>query len=225
LDGHGVGNNTWIDFLEATRSLPLILQRLFRSDNKPLEPSEHRLGPKCYLFGHGLGATYAFITASRQDSARYLQGVIALSPAVTPLTKLKKSIYLKYRLLSNFFHFYGFFNTLSYLLQNTQNFYPVSYKIGIQEKEQLSFFLEETFSKKQVLSNITIPVLWVHSVKDKNFDYEASTRHMMSISSSLFMYHHEKFSYEDLIFSKNLIELFTDFIKNLEGIEVLEAKA
>ena len=66
FDGHGMNHVTHLDFQETSRSLSLILQRLYGSKNGE-GIGAVRSGPSCYFFGHGMGASYAMIAAARSD--------------------------------------------------------------------------------------------------------------------------------------------------------------
>ena len=70
-DGHGVDGSSILDFQQATRSIPLIIYRLF-GDEERTGLSAKRIGPSCFLMGHSMGAAYALIAATRHDVAKIL---------------------------------------------------------------------------------------------------------------------------------------------------------
>jgi pimeloyl-ACP methyl ester carboxylesterase len=80
-DGHGAEGASHLDFQAATRTLPLVLQKVLGEPGKGLLPAlagRHSV----FLAGHSFGASLALIAASRPDVARLVSGVLAVSPVV-----------------------------------------------------------------------------------------------------------------------------------------------
>lgn len=70
LDGHSASAQALFDPRLATRTLPLVIDRLFRLPSVPV----------LHVIGHGFGATLAWLAACRPDAALRLRSVACLSP-------------------------------------------------------------------------------------------------------------------------------------------------
>lgn len=192
-DGHGVSGGSSLDMQTASRSIPLLLQRLF-GESGATNLQLKRPGPLCFLMGHAAGAAYGLLAASRADCAKLLTGVIAVSPTVNTgsdgtfrrerLTILNPIAWFKDFL--SLVPFYGFSGVMPPSMKRQLKTFPLRLRIGIDREVQLADFVNETFAARKVLRNVQTPVLWLHGAKDKRVPFERALPLMSEIPSALF---------------------------------------
>lgn len=210
-DGHGLGSATTLDFQDATRSIPLILQRLY-GDEEQSGLGQRRVGPACFLMGHSMGGAMTLIAATREDIARMVQGVIVLSPAVSiaPTRRFMSDVgnYLSLKSwsydLANKISYYGLYGLLFALGSAKRRKFPLRMKLSINYIEQARHFVYEIFEKRRLLRQVKTPVLWFHGMQDGVVPFESASSLMMEIRSAFFSYHdvergHLRLSFSDQI--------------------------
>ena len=218
-DGHGGSGNSYFDVQETTRSIPLILQRLFGSTGgKKL--GKERKGPLCFLMGHGLGASYSLIAATRQDVSQHVAGVIALSPSIV-LDKSSSIFGDAWSLFSlpawtsdfaNKFSYYGFGWIWGIIWGLSSKKFPLRAKLYISADEQVKKFVHEAFSERKLLRHVKTPVLWLHARKDSHASYLKSLPLMMEIPTAFFSYHDEERDYLRMALSDKIQYFCSEFI-------------
>jgi alpha-beta hydrolase superfamily lysophospholipase len=173
-DGHGEKGSLW-DVSTATRSLPLILHKLYATlGEAPL--SHVQQFPKCFLMGNSFGATLALLAAARPDTAPLISGVVAISPMITlagmdPENKTRKRFRGGIRALrKNSFHM----------------------GMGIDPFDQVRAFLLENIEKRSLLQNVQAPVLWMHGARDRLVPVDSAVQKMTKIPAALFTHIDEK---------------------------------
>ena len=70
IDGHSRAGSALFEPRLASRTLPLVLERLCRLP----------LAPEIHLIGHGFGGTLAWLAACREDAPRWIRSAACLSP-------------------------------------------------------------------------------------------------------------------------------------------------
>lgn len=192
-DGHGPSGASPLDFQGATRSLPLLLQKLFGASGVGLMPEVHE-GPPVFLMGHSMGAAFALICASRPDVARHVSGVVAVSPAIcAQVADYRRAERFAFaspgNWLSDFLGrvpHYGVRAMLPRPGGRRHEAFPVRAKVGLSLSEQLHAFLRETFEERRVLRKVHVPVLWLHGAKDQFVPLAKAQALLAEIPSALF---------------------------------------
>lgn len=223
-DGHGIGASSMLDLQEATRSIPLILQRLYGEENGT-GLNAKRNGPACFLMGHSFGASLALIAVTRQDVYKNIYGVIAVSPLLS-LQSFFKTIKEFFGLLrpsvwftdfANKFGFYGILGFFPPYCSFRRKKYPIRLKLDIDYLEQAREFVRETFENRRILRQVKTPVLWFHGLKDSLCPYYKACRFMLDIPSAFFSFSDDKRGHLRMIFSDKVMASSIKFIeKNTE---------
>lgn len=194
-DGHGASVSSHLDVQQATRSVPLILQKLYGNLGEA-GYGAIRPGPDCFLMGFAAGAALALMTAARPEMVDLLKGVIAISPTVI----LEGTVDSKTELLNclrpfSVLHdvvgrisYYGVSGVLPALSQKRKRNFPLRMRVGSSPVDQMRVFVNETFQVRKVLRQIQIPVLWMHGRKDQVAPYEKAMELMTEIPAAMFSY-------------------------------------
>lgn len=219
-DGHGIDGSSVLDFQQATRSLPLLLDRLYGTESG-VGLNAKRKGPLCFLMGHSMGASFVLIAATRSDVARNIHGVIAVSPALCINSHsraagelwnyLYPSAWIKDFL--NKFSYYGIDGLFPAVGSFKRKSFPIRMRTAINYSEQARKFVAETFVRRRILRDIRSPVLWLHGMKDKVAPYPIVASLMMDISSGFFAYNDEKRGHLRMAFSDQIPKYCSSFIK------------
>jgi alpha-beta hydrolase superfamily lysophospholipase len=218
-DGHGVTGGSSLDMQSASRSLPLLLQRLY-GESGAAALTAKRPGPLCFLMGHAAGAAYALLTASRSDCAKILSGVIAVSPTVNTCsdgtfrrerwTVLNPMAWFKDFLA--LVPYYGVAGVMPPSAKRQTKTFPLRLRIGIDREMQLADFVSETFAARKVLRNVQTPVLWFHGAKDKRVPFERALPLMTEIPSALFTHVDEQRGHTRMMYSSEVPDYAAKFI-------------
>jgi alpha-beta hydrolase superfamily lysophospholipase len=191
-DGHGVSTSSVLDLQSATRSLPLVLQKIYGEPGL-VQFRVGRPGPKCFLMGHSAGAMLALLCATRPDFAEVLSGIIAVSPSIVlndldaqmePFLFLRPNAWLHD--LVGRVPYYGLRGVLPMSARKRASQFPVRKRIGITHLEQLRLFVQETFEHRKVLRDVCVPVLWLHGGRDRFVPLDDAEKLMSEIPSALF---------------------------------------
>lgn len=219
-DGHGVNGGSSLDMQTASRSLPLLLQKLY-GEGGAAQFTPNRHGPACFLMGHAAGASYGLLAASRSDCAKIISGVIAVSPAVNTSqdgtfkrerwTVLNPAAWIKDFL--GLLPFYGFSGVVPPSLKRQVKNFPLRLRIGIDREVQLANFVNETFAARRVLRNVRTPVLWLHGARDKRVPFERALTLMTEIPSALFTHVDENRGHTRIMFSSEAPTYAAKFIE------------
>lgn len=226
-DGHGIDGSSVLDFQQATRSLPLLIERLYGTESG-MGLSAKRQGPACFLMGHSMGASYTLIAATRNDVARNIDGIIAVSPALSINTYssaagelwnyLYPSAWLKD--FVNKFSYYGLDGLFPAVGSFKRKSFPIRVKTAISYAEQARYFVSETFEKRRILRDIRTPVLWLHGMKDKIAPYPNVASLMMEIPSVFFAHNDEKRGHLRMAFSDQIPKYCASFIKQCSDLKI-----
>ncbi len=218
-DGHGVNGGSSLDMQTASRSLPLVLQKLY-GEGGSAQLTSHRKGPACFLMGHAAGASYGLLTASRADCAKIISGVIAVSPTVNTChdgsfkrerwTVLSPAAWFKDFL--GLLPFYGLSGVIPPSFKRQQKSFPLRLRIGIDTEVQLANFVNETFAARRVLRNVKTPVLWFHGARDKRVPLERALSLMTEIPSALFTHVDENRGHTRIMYSAEVPAYAAKFI-------------
>jgi len=218
-DGHGVSGGSALDLQSATRSVPLMLQRLYGKTGEAAL-NEKRPGPACFLMGCASGAAYGLLAASRKDCAQILSGVIAVSPTVNTGsdglfkrergTLLSPAAWLKDLLAV--VPFYGLSGVVPFSQKRQSKTFPLRLRIGISWERQLADFVSETFAKRKVLRNVQTPVLWLHGAKDKRVPMERARPLMLEIPAALFTHVDANRTHTRMMYSSEVPKYAAKFI-------------
>ena len=220
-DGHGAGASSLLDVQEATRSIPLLIQRLYGQENGT-GLNAKRSGPRCFLMGHSFGASLSLIAATREDVCRQVYGVIAVSPvlSIQSFFGISQEIfcYLNPRAwFSDFANKLGFYGVLG-LLPAFGSFkrkqHPLRMKLDIDYIDQAREFSEETFENRRILKKVQTPVLWFHGMKDTVSPYYQACQFMLEICSAFFSVCDDDRGHLRMIFSDKVASSSIKFIKN-----------
>ena len=220
-DGHGAGGSSFLDLQEATRSIPILLQRLYGEENGS-GLNEQRKGPRCFLMGYSFGASLALIAATRGDVFKHIFGVIAVSPVLS-VQSFFRAFFEIFSLLSPFSLIYDFANKFSFyrlwgfmpsysLLKKKKS--PLKMKLNINYVEQTRNFVKETFENRQILKKVKTPVLWLHGKKDSVCPYYKACQLMLNIPSAFFSICDDERGHFRMIFSDHVTESSMNFIDN-----------
>lgn len=219
-DGHGIDGSSVLDFQQATRSLPLLIERLYGTESG-IGLSAKRKGPACYLMGHSMGASFALIAATRNDVSRNINGVIAVSPAlcINSYSRAAAELWNYFypsawvKDFLNKFSYYGVDGLLPAAGSFKRKSFPIRMKTAINYAEQARHFVSETFEKRRILRDIKSPVLWMHGMKDKIAPYPMVASLMMEIPSGFFAHNDEKRGHLRMAFSDQIPKYCSSFIK------------
>lgn len=225
-DGHGLRNSTMLDFQYATRSLPLLLQKIFGPVGEQMV-EKPKGAPDCYLMGHSAGAVLSLLAVTRTDIAKIIKAVVAVSPAVTlnPESAFSHEL-LSY--VSPFAWFKDFAPSVSYygfrgLFPATGQFkrdqFPLRMNVGIEYIEQLRWFISETFKTRNVLELVKVPVFWLHGRKDKIAPFAEVHQLMNQIRSGLLSFCDHERGHLRMAFSQTVPELAATFINRFQSLE------
>jgi alpha-beta hydrolase superfamily lysophospholipase len=228
-DGHGAGGASILDFQQATRSLPLLLYRLFGDENRT-GLGQQRTGINCFVMGHSMGGALALIAATRPDVARTISGLIVVSP-----TLIFNSYAGFAREFWNYLYptawFKDFLNKISYYGLSglfpargafKRTAFPLRIRTAIDYGEQARNFVNETFCKRRVLRDVRIPVLWMHGMKDRIAPYSQVASLMIEIPSAFFAYNDEKRGHLRMAFSDQIPKYCAFFIKQCYELKALQ---
>lgn len=218
-DGHGVSGGSSLDMQTATRSLPLILQRIFGESGASVL-SLSRPGPLCFLMGHAAGAAYGLLAASRADCAKLLSGVIAVSPTVNTCSdgtfrRERFSVLNPMAWVKDFLslvQFYGLSGVIPPSFKRQLRNFPVRLRIGIDRDVQLADFVTETFVSRKVLQSVQTPVLWFHGARDKRVPLERALALMSEIPSALFTHIDDKRGHTRMMYATEIPAYAAKFI-------------
>jgi pimeloyl-ACP methyl ester carboxylesterase len=220
-DGHGNSGASHLDFQSATRTIPLLLQKLCSEPGRGIF-SHLKKSPPVYLVGHSTGATLALIAATRPEISAIVTTVFAISPV------LSKVHSLSYRNQEK----WGFYNPMSWIrdfgarvsvygFSGLQGFsglgsrpLPVRPALGLPLEEQLNAFLEETFEERKILKKVQSQVVWIHGAKDRFSPYQNALRLMEEIPGQLERHIEPKRTHLSLAFSAVAPKYVTQFIQN-----------
>ena len=220
-DGHGAGSASLFDIQEATRSIPLIINRLYGEENGH-GLNEKRKGPQCFLMGHSFGATLALISVTRKDIYKHISGVIAVSPLLSTQSFLTTSKEW-FSFLKPSAWIYDFMNKMGlYGLRGLlppshfvkQRIYPLRKKLNINTLEQTKNFTNETFENRRILRKVKTPVIWFHGLKDNVCPYYQACQFMLEIKSAIFSFSDNKRGHFRMIYNDQVTSSTIKFIKN-----------
>ncbi len=220
-DGHGVGASSLFDIQESTRTIPLIIQRLYGEEGG-CGLNEKRGGPSCFLMGHSFGASLALIAVTREDVSKYVSGVIAVSPALSVQSFINSSFeffsfinpFAWFTDFANKLGFYGFWGLLPAYGSFKRSKFPIRMKLDIDYNEQARQFTEETFEKRRILNKVKAPVLWLHGMKDNICPYYKACQLMLEIRSAFFSFCDGERGHIRMLFSDQVTMSSINFIKN-----------
>lgn len=225
-DGHGVNAGSALDMQTASRSLPLVLQKLY-GESGAVQLSPTRRGPLCFLMGHAAGAAYGLLTASRQDCAKIISGVIAVSPTVNTGTDgfFKRERWAILNPMAWFKDFlalipyYGLSGVIPPSAKKQQKSFPLRLRIGIDHEIQLANFVNETFAARRVLQNLQTPVLWLHGARDKRVPFERALSLMTEIPSALFTHVDENRGHTRIMYAVEIPAYAAKFIDTCASLK------
>ncbi|NBO37560.1 alpha/beta hydrolase [bacterium] len=225
-DGHGVGGGSSLDMQSASRSIPILLQKLYSSPGAAQLNAE-RPGPMCFLMGHAAGAAYGLLAASRSDCAKLVSGVIAVSPTVNTYndgafrrerwTVLNPMAWIRDFL--SLIPFYGVSGVIPPSQKRQMKTFPLRMRIGVDRETQLANFVSETFAARKVLRNIKTPVLWFHGARDKRVPFERALSLMTEIPSALFTHVDEQRGHTRLMYSSEVPHYAAKFIDTCASLK------
>ncbi len=224
-DGHGPADSSLLDMQESTRSIPLLINKLFETSKiQDSSTTEAKLEntPRCYLMGYSYGASLALLASTREEVARRINGVIAISPLLAVnsskiLSSEKWSIFnLKAWILDYFqiFVYYGFLGLAHVLGFPLFQKMPIRWKVKVLSEKQIAFFCEETFVKRNILNRVKVPVLWLHGLKDKISPYDLAAKIMLQIPRALFMVCDNSRGHTRIILNEHVLKNLAKFINN-----------
>lgn len=219
-DGHGVSSSSILDFQQATRSLPLLIYRLFGEEGGS-GLSAKRAGPSCFLMGFSMGASYALIASTRHDVAKNIDGVIAVSPALNISSSTKSTGELINNLYPsawfkdfvNKFEYYGLDGIFPATGSLARKSFPLRMRTAIDYVDQVKRFVNETFVKRRILREVKVPVLWMHGMRDRIAPYSSAASLMMEIPSAFFAHNDEKRGHVRMAFSDQIPKYCSTFIR------------
>lgn len=225
-DGHGFSGGSALDLQTATRSLPLLLQRLYGAAGEAAL-SGKRAGPLCFLMGCASGAAYGLLAASRKDCSQLLSGVIAVSPTVNTgadggFSKERGTYLNPMAWVKDFLTvvpFYGATGVMPPSNKRQSKAFPLRLRIGIDWERQLAEFVSETFAKRKVLKNVQTPVLWFHGARDKRVPLERARPLMLEIPAALYTHVDEYRGHTRMMFASEVPKYAAKFIDQFSSLK------
>lgn len=219
-DGHGVAGGSYLDLQQVTRTLPLLLQKLYGQAGEP-EYHAGREGPDCFLMGHSAGAALSLLAVTRPEMAAIVKGVVAVSPSIVMNSGSQRELTSYFRAqswlqdLGGRIPYYGFAGVIPGIshFRNSRNF-PVRVRVGTPYTEQLRSFVHETFEVRRVLSKVNVPVLWLHGARDTVVPMERASKLMREIPSALFCHMDESRGHLTMAFSSAIPNYAARFIES-----------
>ena len=164
-DGHGISlPQSQLDLQIATRSLPLVLARLYQQPGRP----------QCYILGHSTGGALALLAACRDDVAQVAKGVVAVSPAVSVASRGRFGWELLQGLspwtwvtdLAGRVPYFGVGGLVPPMGPLRRGAYPLRMRLDIPYDTQIRRFAQETFAVRRALRGVKLPVFWAHGKRD-----------------------------------------------------------
>lgn len=220
-DGHGAGASSLLDLQEATRSIPLIIQRLY-GEESGVGLNEKRIGPRCFLMGYSFGASLALIAATREDVFKHVYGVIAVSPALSVQSFMIPSLEVLslfnpqawFSDFANKLGIYGLWGLIPSYGTFKRKQYPLRLKLNIDYIEQARQFTRETFENRRILKKVKTPVLWFHGLKDHVCPYYRACKLMLEIRTAFFSICDDDRGHLRMAYSDQVTSSSVKFIKN-----------
>jgi pimeloyl-ACP methyl ester carboxylesterase len=212
LDGHGTSDAGHFDFQQASRSLPLVLSKLYsRLPNLPF-----------ILCGQSVGAIYSLLYAARQEAPGLIKALVVLSPALTAqnFKSVQKKSALAYLHPSSVRYFwsqapyYGWKVALNLFRNQFSPRTPVRLHLQLHPFEQLNAFTQEFLAQRQILAQIKIPTLWIHGRKDMFVPFEMAERYMRQIQAPLFCHVESNKDHLDVLVSQRVSDYVCSFLQN-----------
>ena len=218
-DGHGPSGASHLDFQGATRSLPLLLHKVFGQPGVGLLPERHE-GPPLFLMGHSTGAALALICASRPDVARHVSGVVVVSPTVcvgnADYRRAERFAFASPAAwVKDFFGrvpYYGVRAMLPRPGGRRHEPFPLRMKVGLSIADQLYAFLRETFEQRRILRKVNVPVLWLHGARDRFVPLTQAQALLSEIPSALFSHVDRDRGHVRMAFSQSAPQYAARFI-------------
>jgi pimeloyl-ACP methyl ester carboxylesterase len=223
-DGHGATGASALDFQESTRTIPLLLQKLFGEPGKGML-SQMKSPPPLYLVGHSIGASLALIAATRPEILSCVRSVVAVSPVLgaVPTGSYRSHERAGYLNPVNWVRDLG--GRVSYYgmrgLQGFSGFgadeLPTRLKLGLPIELQASQFLHEAFHERRLLRHIKCPVLWIHAMKDRFAPYEKVLPLMEEIPTNVVKHLELKRTHLGMAFSLAGPKYISQYVQNMEA--------
>lgn len=208
FDGHGISSKSELDLQEATRTLPLIIQRLYgESQNTKTFQKKASFEPKCYLLGYALGGIYSLIAGSHDYLSNVLNGIVSICPILSKTYYhdylfSKKHAFTKplsyFKLRKHYSHL-SQFKTQELASQSRR--LPVRLSISVNHMNQLYQFINEVIEERKILNFIKVPTLYINNSEISKEMHSKSISFLQNFPSSLFVYQNRH---------KNLIEILND---------------
>lgn len=217
-DGHGSHNSSFLDFQVSTRSVHLLLQKLYGTNSE--FPLERKDNPPCYLVGFSEGGALALLAASFPDLQPVLNGVAVISPTITmaqPKNPRKELLQYVFPTRWSFKPIaqVGFQTVWKTFFSHKKEEFPLRLKTGINSEVQMRQFAEETFEKRRVLKNVRVPVLWMHGEKDTIVPIERAEKLMLEMPTALFSHFDSYRGHVRMALSKRIPEYISTFINRI----------
>jgi alpha-beta hydrolase superfamily lysophospholipase len=142
-DGHGACGQSLCDISLTTRSMPILVYRLFENTDYPKIPF--------FLMGHSFGGSLALIAGAQQNVQKQFSGVIAISPLITVHSNAKhfyeKESYLHpFGILKDYIMLYGYYRKKFFLNTTIES---ARMRVNIPVLEQIRQFTQEFFKEKR----------------------------------------------------------------------------
>jgi alpha-beta hydrolase superfamily lysophospholipase len=219
-DGHGEFGHSVLDISSATRTIPLVLQKIY-GDSAGSTSDSVADAPRCFLMGNSFGAVLSLVAATRPEIPALVSGVIAVSPMVCIdvsrhqprefLSKLSPRSFVRDVFPRMSLYGWDAMESKSGLFKGERA--RVRMRVGIDPLDQVRAFLAETVSRRQLLRNVRVPVLWLHGVKDHIVPLEKAVPIMSEIPSALFSHFDEKRGHRLMAMSSEIPEYAARFVE------------
>lgn len=225
LDGHEPSPEAPLaqfDVRQASRTLPLVLQKLFSVRS---EAEDHPVD--IFLAGSALGATYCLMAACRQEFRNRLRGIICVSPSLSSVAspelhfqrpRLRRPVQLvrDAASLSPYYGVMGFcriWNRPDEHMKETQ-------ALGGRLEAQLQRFIHDHVRGGEAFTRVAAPVLWIQDDARKNEQAAAVYQLMDKIPSPLIRYSDPHRSARNIQYSRVWPERAAEFVMQLAHRDV-----
>ena len=217
-DGHGNSSKSELDLQQATRTLPLIVQRLY-GDRQNLnsfqkDPDE----PRCYLLGYALGGIYSLIAGSHDYLSKVLDGIVSICPILSK-SYYQDHLFSRRKFFSNplsYFKLRKYYQHLSkyktHQLASHKRRLPVRMSISVNHMKQLHQFIKEVIEKRKILNYVKVPTLYISNSEISQDMHSASISFLQNFPSSLFVYQNGHKHLIEILNDELIIQYCKDFI-------------
>lgn len=220
LDGHEPAQEaplSQFDARQASRTLPLVLQKLFGgrqdSDGQPFD---------VFLAGTALGATFSLLAASRQEFRSRLKGIICVSPSLSSgasreLQFQRPRLRRPLQLVQDAARMSSYYGVLGFgrIWKRPDEHLKETQALGGRLDAQLQRFINDHLGAGEAFTRVAAPVLWIQDDARASEQSAIVYKLMDKIPSPLIRYSDPHRSARNIQYSRVWPERAAEFVTQL----------